>query len=214
MRAFAADSVLPAIRATTHVEGTAIRWSRRARRGAGCRFQRRPRRLRRDADIEQPDCVAAGVAAVVLSQGAHYRMDVPVGEGSARPRSGRSSEVRPRARLRPLPPAFAVVGTRPDGALECRALRERPQCDASDVQGEQPVAEHASAHSGTNGSSASTGAHRTASAVAAKRPKRRPTTKRSLRPKLPANRTFRISGTECIRAGPESKIKRQKSCKR
>jgi hypothetical protein len=42
---------------------------------------------------------------VVLSQGAHARMDVPVGEGSARPRSGQSSDVRPWppvcARFRP-----------------------------------------------------------------------------------------------------------------
>ena len=64
-------------------------------------------------------------ALVVLSQGAHARMDVPVGEGSAPPRSGRSRDVRPGAGLRSLSPAVAVVGTRPDRALACRPIRSR-----------------------------------------------------------------------------------------
>ena len=59
--------------------------------------------------------------------GAHARMDVAVGEGSAEPRSGRSRDGRSRAsvcaRFRPV----AVVGTRPDGALACRPERAPAQ---------------------------------------------------------------------------------------
>jgi hypothetical protein len=44
----------------------------------------------------------------------------PGGGGSAKPRSGRSRDGRPRPGLRPLSHAVAVVRTRPDGALACR----------------------------------------------------------------------------------------------
>jgi hypothetical protein len=54
--------VLPAMRATTHVAGKAIRSSRRARRGAGC-WLRTTMAPPAGADIERPDCVAAGPAA-------------------------------------------------------------------------------------------------------------------------------------------------------
>jgi hypothetical protein len=79
-------------------------------------------RLRQDADIEQPDCVAAGVGGpVVLSKRAHARMDVPVGEG-VRSATLRTIKRRstPGAGSRPLSPAVAVVGAGPDGALACR----------------------------------------------------------------------------------------------
>jgi hypothetical protein len=93
------------MRAITHVEGKVIGSSRRGRRGAGWWLRKTvaPPAGRR---FEQPDCVAAGVGGPsVLSQGAHARMDVPVGEGSARPHSGRSRDVRPRpaGRARFLP---------------------------------------------------------------------------------------------------------------
>ena len=74
----------------------AIRSSRRARRGAGCWLR----------TTMAPPAGADNRAArlrggrrrrpVVLSQGAHARMDVAVGEGFARPHSGRSRDVRPR----------------------------------------------------------------------------------------------------------------------
>ena len=67
---------------------------------------------------------------VVLSQGAHARMGVPVGEGFPQPRSGRSRDVSTvAAAARSLSPAVAVVGTRPDGALACRPRRARPTAD-------------------------------------------------------------------------------------
>ena len=54
---------------------------------------------------------------------AYARMDVPVGEGPL----GRALEDQetfdPGAGLRPLSPAGAVVGARPDGALACRPSR-------------------------------------------------------------------------------------------
>ena len=115
----APQGALPTMRATTHVDGKPTGSSHRARRGAGF-WLRTTRPPPAGADIEQPDRVAASRRRpVVLSQGARARMGVPVGEGSAKPRSGRSGGGRPRARL-PLPPAVAVVRTRPDGALACR----------------------------------------------------------------------------------------------
>ena len=72
------------------------RSSRRARRGAGC-WLRRPRRLRRDADIEQPDCVAAGLGGPSSSDRRACPDGRRGGEGSAEPRSGRSRDGRPRA---------------------------------------------------------------------------------------------------------------------
>jgi hypothetical protein len=54
-------------------------------------------RLRQDADVGQPDGVAAASAAGRPLTGAHARMDVPLREGSAGPRSGRSRDVRARA---------------------------------------------------------------------------------------------------------------------
>jgi hypothetical protein len=51
---------LAAMRAITHVVGKAIRSSRRARRGAGC-WLRTTMERPRDADIEEPDCVAAAI---------------------------------------------------------------------------------------------------------------------------------------------------------
>ena len=55
--------------------------------------------------------------------GAHARMDVAVGEGSAEPRSGRSRDGDPGLRFAPAFARVAVVGTRPDGALACRPFR-------------------------------------------------------------------------------------------
>jgi hypothetical protein len=67
-----------------------------ARRGACC-WLRTTRPPPAGADIEKaPIARWGGVGGpVVLSQGAHARMGVPVGEGFARPRSGRSRDVRP-----------------------------------------------------------------------------------------------------------------------
>jgi hypothetical protein len=107
---------LAAMRAITHVVGKAIRSSRRARRGAGC-WLRTTMAPPAGADIEQPDCLAAGVG--------RPRMGVPVGEGSARRRLGRSRDGRPRARFAPAFARGCVVRTRPDGALACRPTEER-----------------------------------------------------------------------------------------
>jgi hypothetical protein len=115
--------VLPAIRAITHVEGKAMRSSRRVRRGAGCWLRtpvappgwRRYRAARlRGGRRRRP---------VVLSQDARPRMGVPVGEGSARRRLRRQETVDRGPGLRPLSPAVAVVRTRRDGALACRPGR-------------------------------------------------------------------------------------------
>ena len=56
---------------------------------------------------------------VVLSQGAHARMDVAVGEGFARPRSGRSRDVRPR------PPVCARFRPRSRSSARARTARSR-----------------------------------------------------------------------------------------
>jgi hypothetical protein len=82
----------------------AIRSSRRPRRGAGW-WLRTTMAPRAGAEIEQPDCVAGGVAGPSSSHRAH----VPGwlsrwGRGSARPHSGRSRDVRPGRRFAP---AFA-----------------------------------------------------------------------------------------------------------
>jgi hypothetical protein len=73
------------------------------------------------ADIEQPDCVAAGVGG----RSSPHRARVhgwasrwgrgPLGDAQAD-----LETVDPGPGLRPLSPAVAVVRTRPDGALACR----------------------------------------------------------------------------------------------
>jgi hypothetical protein len=74
------------------------------------------------ADIEQPDCVAAGVGGRSSSHGARVH-------GWASGWGGRAATLRTikrrstRARSAPLSPAVAVVRTRPDGALACRPFR-------------------------------------------------------------------------------------------
>jgi hypothetical protein len=123
----ASHEALPAMRATTHVEGKAIRSSRRARRGAGCWL-----RTTRGA---------SGRTAMSSSRIAWWRPwaarrpltgracpDGRPGGGAVRSATLRTIKRRSTAaavcaRFRP---AVAVVGTRPDGALACRPQRERP----------------------------------------------------------------------------------------
>jgi hypothetical protein len=62
---------------------------------------------------------------VVLSQGAHARMGVPVGRGPLGDAEDHQETVDPRLGLRPLSPAVAVIRTRPDGALACRRQQAR-----------------------------------------------------------------------------------------
>ena len=105
--------------------GKATGSSRRARRGAGCwlRTTMAPPAGRRYR--------AAGLRGggrrrpVVLSQGAHARMDVPVGEGSARPRSGRYQETFDRGRR------FALAFARGCGRRHAPGRRARVSSRAS-----------------------------------------------------------------------------------
>ena len=70
-------------------------------------------RLRQDADIEQPDCMAAGVGGPSSSHRAHvHGWASRWGEGPARRLLGGSRDGRPQARFAPLSPAVAVVRTR------------------------------------------------------------------------------------------------------
>ncbi len=87
------QSAVPAMRAITHAEGKAIRSSRRARPGAPSPPQDDRWRVRQDADIEQPDCLATGVGGPSSSQRARMPgWTSRWGTGFARPRSGRSRE--------------------------------------------------------------------------------------------------------------------------
>ena len=122
----AAYVALAAIRAITHVEGKAIRSSRRARRGAGCWLRRTMAPLA-GADVEQPDGVAAGVGGPSSS----HRERMPGwtsrwGRGSL---GHTQDDHETFDRGRRCAPAVAVVGTRPGGALACR--RERASARAS-----------------------------------------------------------------------------------
>jgi hypothetical protein len=77
------------------------------------------------ADIEQPDCVAAGVVGPSSSHGGRASTDGrPAGEvRSATLRTIKRR--RPGPGLRPLSPAVAVVRARPDSALACRPEQAR-----------------------------------------------------------------------------------------
>jgi hypothetical protein len=104
---------LAAIRATTHVDGKAIRSSRRCSTGRRLLVEDDRGPISSSPIAWRP----ASADRRPLTGRARPRMGVPVGEGSARPRSGRSRDGRPRARLARASPAVAVVRTRPDGAL-------------------------------------------------------------------------------------------------
>jgi hypothetical protein len=93
--------------------------SRRPRRGAGC-WLRTTMAPSAGADIEQPDCVAGGVAGPSSSHQAHMPGWVSRwGRGSARPHSGRSRDVRPREET-------ALCRGVQSGPTTCTAAAPRP----------------------------------------------------------------------------------------
>ena len=115
---------LPAMRAITHVEGKAIRSSRRARRGAGCW-------LRTTIGASGRTPISSSRIAWRRASAARRPLtgracpDGRPGGGGVRSATLRTIKRRstPGAGLRSLSPAVAVVGTRPDGALACRPGR-------------------------------------------------------------------------------------------
>ena len=119
---------LPAIPAITHAEGKAIRSSRRARRGAGC-YLRGSWRLRRAPISRQPRLRGGRRRrSVILSQGAHARMGVPVGEGSAGPRAGHQETFERRRR-------FALAFARACGRRHGPGRRARVSSAAQATRG-------------------------------------------------------------------------------
>ena len=93
----ASHSALPAIRATTHVDGKAIGSSRRARRGAGCWLRTTIGASGRTPISSSPVAWRRASPARRPLTGRACRDGRPGGGGSAGPRSGRSSDVRARA---------------------------------------------------------------------------------------------------------------------